>query len=65
MQAWWTVHPPKRGRALALTRPFVHRGFLRSWVSNDLSERVVERVQQLVQAARGEGRAIQVYVTGA
>ena len=65
LQAWWAVHPPTRGKRLAFTRPYVHSGFMRSWASNGLNTRVVERVRQLLQDAQSEGRAVKLYVTGA
>ena len=61
---WRAVHPPKRGRWLAFTMPYVHRGFLRCWTSNGLNTRVVERVQQLIAESRDLGRHLKIYVTG-
>ena len=46
-------------------RPHVHRGFLYSWSTNNLNERLVDRVQQLVQGIQSKSRTDKVYVTGA
>ena len=64
MQAWYAAHPPKRGRAFT-TRPYVHQGFLKTWLCNGLNERVVSRVRDIVNALRDEGRTVHLYVTGA
>jgi hypothetical protein len=32
LQAWYAAHPPARGYWWSGTRPYVHRGFLKSWV---------------------------------
>ncbi len=65
MQAWYAAHPPKRGRAFTTTRPYVHQGFLKTWLCNGLNEKVVSRVREIVTALRDEGRAVHLYVTGA
>ncbi|CAL8466198.1 g5734 [Coccomyxa elongata] len=48
VQAWRTVHPPKRGGWGR--RPLVHRGFLKSWTANGLDARVVSRIKEIIQS---------------
>ena len=66
-QAWYAAHPPKRGKWWAGTRPFVHQGFLKSWVANGLNARIVERCIMAVKTmqAQAQGSAVKLYITGA
>jgi len=41
------IHPPVRGTYLS--RPKVHRGFLRAWTSNGLDKRVLECIQNILK----------------
>ena len=59
MQAWQTIHPPRRGRGLR--RPKVHIGFHKSWVANDLHLRIKERVMDIIKDHKGTTK---LYITG-
>ena len=66
-QAWYATHPPKRGEWWMGTRPYVHQGFLKSWVANGLNKRIVERCVLAVKRmqAQAYGAPIKLYITGA
>ena len=66
LQAWYAMHPPKRGDWWMGTRPFVHQGFLKSWVANGLNKRIVERCTMAVKKMQDKacGVPIKVYITG-
>ena len=65
LQAWYATHPPKRGDWWKGTRPFVHQGFLKSWVANGLNQTIVKRMQDAVEAMQDDGGKVKLYVTGA
>ena len=67
LQAWYATHPPKRGDWWMGTRPFVHQGFLKSWVANGLNKRIVERCVMAVKTmqAQAHGTPVNLYITGA
>ena len=58
-QAWQTIHPPRRGRGLR--RPKVHIGFHKSWIANDLDQKVKERVMEIIKDHKGTTK---MYITG-
>ena len=57
-------HPPKRGSSWLGTRPRVHLGFLRSWRTNGLNERVLEHIRELVDGQQMDIGLVNVYITG-
>ena len=65
LQAWYATHPPKRGHWWRGTRPFVHQGFLKSWVANGLNQRIVERIVLAVKKMQAKGAKVKLYITGA
>ncbi|KAK9817845.1 hypothetical protein WJX72_003000 [[Myrmecia] bisecta] len=62
LQAWRTVHPPKRGSWC--TRPAVHAGFYRTWAYNQLNQRVIEAVQKIACSKDMDREKLRCYVTG-
>ena len=66
LQAWYATHPPKRGNWWMATQPFVHQGFLKSWVANGLNARIVERCVMAVQKMQEKacGACTKLYITG-
>ncbi len=64
-QAWYAAHPPKRGSWWKGTRPFVHRGFLRTWVANGLNRKIVDRMLRAVERMQDSPGKVKLYVTGA
>ena len=64
-QAWYAVHPPKRGSRCKGTRPYVHRGFLRTWRANGLDGDLVGRLTRTIEQMQGKSGRVKLYVTGA
>lgn len=53
VQAWQVPHPPSAGnsaRAACASRPAVHQGFWKSWAANNLNERMVARVLDIISS---------------
>lgn len=44
--------------------PRVHAGFLTTWQKNGLSERLVERLCQIVSTRRDSPDGVKIYITG-
>ena len=67
LQAWYATHPPARGEWWMGTRPFVHQGFLKSWVANGLNARIVERCVAAVKMMQAQAHCtpVKLYITGA
>ena len=64
MQAWYAVHPPKRGSRWQGTRPYVHRGFLRTWQADGLNEHLMGRLVKGIEKMKGKDGRVKLYVTG-
>ncbi|KAK9817450.1 hypothetical protein WJX74_010198 [Apatococcus lobatus] len=66
LQVWRSDHPPVRGSRMMWQRPVVHSGFLRCWLEDGLSQRVVQRVLALAAAWEADhpGQHVPVLVTG-
>jgi hypothetical protein len=62
IQAWRAVHPPSRGSCWR--RPLVHEGFLKSWHTNGLAERVIDRVRSILKSSEVDVAEARVIVTG-
>lgn len=62
LQAWQTMHPPKRGPRWR--RPRVHIGFHKSWTKNGLNLRVKERVCAILYSGQIDLQHAKLYVTG-
>ena len=63
LQAWQTMHPPKRGPKWR--RPRVHIGFHNSWTKNNLHLRVKDRVKEIIYGGGADVSSVKMYVTGA
>ena len=68
-QFWLSTHPPARGRGTRFlgSHPAVHSGFLRSWLTNGLNARVIQRIEEILEDA-GEAASSarrKVFLTGA
>lgn len=50
LQAWQATHPSARGRSFFGRRPAVHNGFLKSYLANGFSERIVNKVLDVVRS---------------
>lgn len=61
-QAWRAVHPPTRGSCWQ--RPRVHEGFLKSWQTKGLAERVVDRVHSILNGPGIDLAHARVILTG-
>lgn len=57
-------HPPVRGKFWLQTRPMVHGGFLRSWTANELNERVMARLRDILAASVVPPADFKVFLTG-
>jgi hypothetical protein len=67
LQAWLVEHPPRRvvrGRLFS-HHPCVHYGFLRSWQTNGLNDRVLGHLRLLFESGAVDKDCASVYVTGA
>lgn len=58
------MHPPKRGSWWQGTRPYVHRGFLRTWTANGLNQELVGRLERAIDKMKGKSGRVKLYVTG-
>ena len=68
VQAWRIPHRPIRGSSWLCTRPLVHHGFIKSWLSGGFNDRVLNHIMGIVDGwhanwASGQ-RRFQIFVTG-
>ena len=61
---WRTKYPIGLGNWVPGSAPRVHAGFLTTWQKNGLSERLVERLCQIVSTRRDSPHGVKIYITG-
>ena len=68
MQAWRIPHPPVRGSSCLCTRPLVHHGFIKSWLSGGFNIKVLNHIMSIVDGWSRIGidntPRHQIFVTG-
>ena len=57
-------HPPERGSLWLRNRPMVHAGFLQSWTGDNMNDRVLKRVKEIIDSPEFDGSNMRVLVTG-
>ena len=69
-QVWRKKWPRDVGSSLLCTAPMVHQGFWASYVTNGFSERLVNRLEQIISRCTdahtggGDGKKVKIYITG-
>ncbi|KAK9865737.1 hypothetical protein WJX84_003638 [Apatococcus fuscideae] len=63
-QVWRTKYPHGLGNWRPGSAPRVHAGFLTTWQKNGLSERLVQRLCQILSTRRDCPGGVKIYITG-
>lgn len=63
-KVWRTIYPPKQDVRLPGTQSAVHTGFIESWTSNGLNERVIAKVIDILSAEGFDKRSSKVIISG-
>ena len=62
MQAWRTIHEPKRG--VPFFRPKVHSGFDKAWRRNRFDLRIMKRLEEIYKANEVNPDDVRFLITG-